>query len=129
MEFGTQSRKLIGRVLLNSEDERTGQLQTAFETLDGRVVILRHDATLRSAWTRGDLKAGNIVSIDSLKSDPSRLYAAALGDDASILRDQRALDGIARRIRTMGIIVSENDKGWMGEFRTAIRGRGPELGY
>jgi hypothetical protein len=129
MEFGTQSRKLIGRVLLNSEDERTGQLQTAFETLDGRVVILRHDATLRSAWTRGDLKAGNIVSIDSLKSDPGRLYAAALGDDASILRDQRTLDRIARRLRTMGIIVSENDKGWMGELRAAVRGRGRELGY
>jgi hypothetical protein len=129
MEFGTQSRKLIGRVLLNSEDERTGQLQTAFETLDGRVVILRHDATLQSAWTRGDLKAGNIVSIDSLKSDPSRLYAASLGDDARILRDQRALDGIARRIRTMGIIVSENDKGWMGELRAAVRGRGRELGF
>ena len=129
MEFGTQSRKLIGRVLLNSEDERTGQLQTAFETLDGRVVILRHDATLRSAWTRGDLKAGNIVSIDSLKSDPTRLYAAALADDASILRDQRTLDRIARRIRTMGIIVSENDKGWMGELRTALRGRASEMSY
>jgi hypothetical protein len=129
MEYGTQSRKLIGRVLLNSEDERTGQFQTAFETLDGKVVILRHDSALRSAWVRGDLKAGSIVSIDSLKSDPSRLYAAALGDDASILRDQRALDGIARRIRTMGIIVSENDKGWMGELRAAVRGRGRELGY
>ena len=89
MEFGTQSRKLIGRVLLNSEDERTGQLQTAFETLDGKVVILRHDATLRSAWARGDLKAGNIVSIDSLKSDPSRLYAAALGNTETILQIQR----------------------------------------
>lgn len=129
MEYGTQSRKLIGRVILNSEDERTGQFQTAFETLDGKVVILRHDSTLRSAWVRGDLKAGNIVSIDTLKSDPSRLYAAALGDDASILRDQRALDGIARRIRTMGIVISENDKGWMGELRAAVRGRGTELGY
>jgi len=64
-----------------------------------------------------------------LKSDPSRLYAAALGDDASIFRDQKALDGIARRVRTMGIIVSENDKGWMGELRTAIRGRASELTY
>jgi hypothetical protein len=129
MEYGTQSRKLIGRVLLNSEDERTGQFHTAFETLDGKVLILSHDGTLRSAWVRGYLKAGSIVSIDSLKSDPSRLYATALGDDASILRDQRALDGIARRIRTMGIIVSENDKGWMGELRAAIRGRASELGY
>lgn len=129
MEYGTQSRKLIGRVLLNSEDERTGQFQTAFETLDGKVLILSHDGTLRSAWVRGDLKAGNIVSIDSLKSDPSRLYATALGDDGSILQDQRALDGIVRSIRTMGIIVSENDKGWMGELRTAIRGRASELTY
>ncbi len=129
MEFGTQSRKLIGRVLLNSEDERTGQLQTAFETLDGRVVILRHDATLRSAWTRGDLKAGNIVSIDSLKSDPSRLYAAALGDSETILHDSKALDGIAKRARTMGLIVSENDKGWMGELRRAIRHKESEIAY
>jgi hypothetical protein len=129
MEYGTQSRKLIGRVLLNSEDERTGQFQTAFETLDGKVVILRHDGTLRAAWARGDLKAGNIVSIDSLKSDPSRLYAAVLGSDESILRDKEALDGIARRVRTMGIAISQSDKGWMGELRRSIRGRGSELSY
>ena len=129
MEFGTQSRKLIGRVLLNSEDERTGQLQTAFETLDGKVAILRHDATLRSAWARGDLKPGNIVSIDSLKSDPSRLYAAALGNSETILHDPKALDGIARRVRTMGIVVSENDKGWMGDLRRSIRHRESEIGY
>ena len=129
MEFGTQSRKLIGRVLLNSEDERTGQLQTAFETLDGKVMILRHDATLRSAWARGDLKAGNIVSIDSLKSDPNRLYAAALGNTENILQDPKALAGIGRRVRTMGIIVSENDKGWMGELRRSLRHKESEIGY
>lgn len=129
MEFGTQSRKLIGRVLLNSEDERTGQLQTAFETLDGKVMILRHDATLRSAWARGDLKAGNIVSIDGLKSDPDRLYAAALGNAENILQDPKALAGIARRVRTMGIIVSENDKGWMGELRHSLLQKESEIGY
>ena len=129
MEFGAQSRKLIGRVLLNSEDERTGQLQTAFETLDGKVMILRHDATLRSAWARGDLKAGNIVSIDGLKSDPDRLYAAALGNAENILQDPKALAGIARRVRTMGIIVSENDKGWMGELRRSLRRKESEIGY
>ena len=129
MEYGTQSRKLIGRVLLNSEDERTGQFQTAFETLDGKVVILRHDGTLRAAWARGDLKAGNIVSIDSLKRDPSRLYAAALGSDENILRDPKALDSIARKVRTMGIAISESDKGCMGELRRSIRGRGSEISY
>ncbi|UWZ85114.1 relaxase/mobilization nuclease domain-containing protein [Occallatibacter riparius] len=129
MEFGTQSRKLIGRVLLNSEDERTGQFQTAFETLDARVVILRHDATLRLAWARGDLKAGNIVSIDSLKSDPSRLYAVALGNEESILHDPKALGGIAKRVRTMGIIVSENDKGWMGELRRSLRHKETDISY
>lgn len=129
MEFGTQSRRLIGRVLLNSEDERSGQLQTAFETVDGRVVILRHDATLRSAWGRGDLKAGNIVSIDSLKNDPTRLFAAALGNAETILHDPKALTGIARRMRTMGIIVSENDKGWMGELRRALRHKESEISY
>jgi hypothetical protein len=129
MEFGTQSRKLIGRVLLNSEDDRTGQLQTAFETLDGKVVILRHDGALRAAWSRGALKAGNIISIDSLRSNPDRLYAAALGDAESILHDPKALDGIARRVKSMGIIVSENDKGWMGELRRSIRHKESEIGY
>jgi len=32
MEYSSFSKKLIGRVLLNSEDERTGALQTIFET-------------------------------------------------------------------------------------------------
>ncbi len=36
MEYSTSSKKLVGRVLLNSEDERTGALQTIFETTDGK---------------------------------------------------------------------------------------------
>ena len=129
MEYGSQSRKLIGRVLLNSEDERTGKFQTAFETLDGKVVILRHDGTLRAAWARGDLKAGNVVAIDSLKSVPDRHYAVALGNDAEILKDPKALEGIARRMRTMSLIVSENDKGWMGQLREALRRKEAQISY
>ena len=129
MEYGSQSLRLIGRVLLNSEDERTGQFQTAFETLDGKVVILRHDGTLRAAWARGDLKAGNVVAIDNLKSNPDRLYAVALGNDEEVLKDTTALDGIARRMRTMNLIVSENDKGWMGQLREALRSKEAQIGY
>ena len=56
MEFSTSSKKLIGRVLLNSEDERTGALQTIFETTEGKIEVIRHDGTLRAAWRRGDLE-------------------------------------------------------------------------
>ena len=72
MEYSANSKKLIGRVLLNNEDERTGALQTIFETTEGKIEILRHDGTLRAAWSRGDLAPGNIVSIDSLRSDPDK---------------------------------------------------------
>jgi len=60
---------------LNSEDERTGALQTIFETTEGKIEIIRHDATLRAAWARGDLEPGNVVTIDGLRSDPDQLYA------------------------------------------------------
>ena len=76
MEYSLASKKLIGRVLLNSEDERTGALQTIFETTEGKIEIIRHDAPLRSAWARGDLQPGNIVVIDSLRSNPEQLYAS-----------------------------------------------------
>jgi hypothetical protein len=76
MEYSSISKKLIGRVLLNSEDERTGALQTIFETTEGKIEIIRHDATLRAAWARGDLEPGNVVTIDSLRSDPDKLYAS-----------------------------------------------------
>lgn len=46
MAYSRSAKKLIGRVLLNSEDERTGALQTVFETTEGRVEIIRHDGTL-----------------------------------------------------------------------------------
>jgi hypothetical protein len=98
MEYSSISKKLIGRVLLNSEDERTGALQTIFETTEGKIKIIRHDATLRAAWARGDLEPGNVVTIDSLRSDPGQLYASTAGKGKDILRDGKALDSIVRRI-------------------------------
>ncbi len=53
MEYSSFSRKLIGRVLLNSEDERTGALQTIFETTEGKIEMIRHDATLRACMGAG----------------------------------------------------------------------------
>ena len=123
MEYSLASKKLIGRVLLNSEDERTGALQTIFETTEGKIEIIRHDAPLRSAWTRGDLQPGNIVVIDSLRSNPEQLYASSAGRDKDVLRDGKALDSIARRMRVMNLSVSESNKGWMGEFNKALRSR------
>jgi hypothetical protein len=123
MEYSTSSKKLVGRVLLNSEDERSGALQTIFETTDGKIEIIRHDGTLRAAWSRGDLAPGNIVTIDSLKSDPEKLYAASVGKDAEVLTDDRVLGSIARRMRTMGIVTGESDKGWMGQFNAVLRSR------
>jgi hypothetical protein len=126
MEFSINSKKLIGRVLLNSEDERTGALQTIFETTEGKIEVIRHDGTLRAAWRRGDLEPGNVVSIDSLRSDPSKLYAAAVGADKDILTDKQALDSVARRMRAMSLVSSESDKGWMGQFNNALRTRAAE---
>lgn len=123
MEYSACSKKLIGRVLLNSEDERTGALQTIFETTEGKIEIIRHDAPLRSAWARGDLQPGNIVVIDSLRSNPEQLYASAAGKDKEILRDEKALDSIARRMRVMNLSTGESDKGWMGEFNKMLRSR------
>jgi Protein of unknown function (DUF3363) len=123
MEFSTSSKKLIGRVLLNSEDERTGALQTIFETTEGKIEVIRHDGTLRAAWRRGDLEPGNVVTIDSLRSDASKLYAASVATDKDILANKQALDSVARRMRTMGLVSSESDKGWMGQFNNALRSR------
>jgi hypothetical protein len=123
MEFSTSSKKLIGRVLLNSEDERTGALQTIFETTEGKIEVIRHDGTLRAAWRRGDLEPGNVVTIDSLISDPSKLYAASVGADKDILANKQALDSVVRRMRTMGLVSSGSDKGWLGQFNNAIRTR------
>ena len=129
MEFSTSSKKLIGRVLLNSEDERTGALQTIFETTEGKIEVVRHDGTLRAAWRRGELEPGNLVTIDSLRSDPSKLYAASVGADKDILTDKQALDSVARRMRTMGLVSSETDKGWMGQFNNALRTRAAERAH
>lgn len=126
MEYSSGAKKLIGRVLLNSEDERTGALQTIFETTEGRIEIIRHDGTLRAAWARGDLQPGNIVTIDSLRSDPSKLYASSVGMDQEVLKDKSALDSLARRMRTMGVATIEGEKGWMGELSRALRSRSLE---
>jgi hypothetical protein len=123
MEYSSISKKLIGRVLLNSEDERTGALQTIFETTEGNIQIIRHDATLRTAWARGDLEPGNVVTIDSLRSAPEKLYASTLGKDKDVLTDERALGSITRRMRAMGLATGESGKGWMGQLNSALRAR------
>ena len=121
MEYSTFSKKLIGRVLLNNEDERTGALQTIFETTEGKIEIIRHDATLRAAWTRGDLEPGNVVTIDSLRNDPDKFYASTLGKDKDVLADEKALGSITRRMRSMNLSAGESDKGWMGQLNGALR--------
>ncbi len=123
MEYSTFSKKLIGRVLLNSEDERTGALQTIFETTEGKIEIIRHDATLRAAWARGDLEPGNVVTIDSLRGDPDKLYASTFGKDKDVLTDEKALGSILRRMRSMNLATGESDKGWMGQLNSALRSR------
>jgi hypothetical protein len=123
MEYSLASKKLIGRVLLNSEDERTGALQTIFETTEGKIEIIRHDAALRAAWARGDLQPGNIVVIDSLRSNPEQLYASSAGKDSEILHNEKALNSIVRRMRVMNLTTGESDKGWMGEFNKTLRAR------
>ena len=123
MEYSTFSKKLIGRVLLNSEDEHTGALQTIFETTEGKIEIIRHDATLRAAWARGDLEPGNVVTIDSLRSDPDSLYASTLGKDKDVLANEKALGSILRRMRSMNLATGESDKGWMGQLNSALRSR------
>jgi hypothetical protein len=128
MEYCTFSRNLIGRVLLNSEDERTGALQTIFETTEGKIEIIRHDATLRAAWARGDLEPGNVVTIDRLRGDPDKLYASTLGKDKDVLTDEKALGSILRRMRSMNLATGESDKGWMGEFNKALRSRKMDRG-
>ena len=129
MKYSISAKKLVGRVLLNSEDERTGALQTIFETTEGRIEIIRHDGILRAAWIRGELQPGSIVTIDSLRSDPSKLYASSVGLDAEVLKDSAALDSLARRMRTMGLVAVENDKGWMGELSRALKSRTLERRY
>ena len=64
-----------------------------------------------------------MVSIDSLKRDPNRLYATFLGEDKTLLTDKKALDGLARRIRKMSLIVTESNKGWMGDLTKALANR------
>jgi hypothetical protein len=126
MEYSSSAKRLVGRVLLNSEDERTGALQTVFETTEGKIEIVRHDSTLRAAWARGDLEPGNVVTIDALRGDPSKLFAASIGRDAEILKEPAVVDSLIRRMRTMGLVTVENDKGWLGELGRALRQRTAE---
>jgi len=123
MEYSSGAKKLIGRVLLNSENERTSALETIFETTEGRIEIIRHDGTLRAAWTRGDLQPGNIVTIDSLRSDPSKLYASSAGMDQDVLKDAAVLDSLARRMQRMGLASIEGNKGWLGDLNRALKAR------
>jgi hypothetical protein len=118
IEISNRSRRLAGRVLLNSEEEGSGQMQTAIETLEGKVVFLRHDAALRNAWNRGDLKPGTVVLIDQLKSEPGRFYIAKLGKDSDLVKDKGSLRTVLERLRRADLLpeAAPTEKGWLGKF-------------
>jgi hypothetical protein len=46
-----------------------------------------------------------------------------LGEDKTLLTDDKALDGLARRIRDMSLIVTESDIGWIGDLTRALANR------
>jgi hypothetical protein len=46
-----------------------------------------------------------------------------LGEGKTLLTDDKALDGLARRIRNMSLILTESDKGWIGELTKALASR------
>lgn len=121
-EILTRTRRFAGRVLLNSEEEVSGQMQTAFETLDGKITFIRHDAAIRSAWIRGDLEPGNVVVADTLKSDATRFYVALLGVDADLLNDPKMLGKVVERLRRQGLMPKEmpTQNGWIGKFFRGI---------
>jgi hypothetical protein len=68
------------------------------------------------------------VTIDSLRTDPNKLYASTLGKDKDVLTDEKALGSIVRRLRSMNLATGEADKGWMGEFNKALRSRKMDRG-
>lgn len=113
-----KSRRFVGRVLLNNEEETSGRMQTAFETLDGKLAFVRHDAAMRNAWLRGDLKPGNLVLVDSVQDNPDRLYAVALGADADLLKDPGLLGKTIDRLRRRGLMPTDppTQSGWIGQF-------------
>jgi hypothetical protein len=63
------------------------------------------------------------VTIDNLRGDPVKLYASTLGKDKDVLKDEKALGSILRRMRSMNLATGESDKGWMGQLNSALRSR------
>jgi hypothetical protein len=43
--------------------------------------------------------------------------------DRDILRNEQALDSSSRRMRSMGLVITERGRGWMGEFSRALASR------
>ncbi len=125
MEYSASSKKLIGRVLLTVKTSAPAPFNHFLRRPRG--IWKLSDTTERwGVWSRGDLAPGNVVTIDSLRSSPDKLYAALVGGDTDVLVDDKALGSIARRMRTMGLAVSDSDKGWIGQFNAALRSRSGE---
>ena len=78
-------RSSSGGYSLNSEDERTGMasLQTIFETTDGRIEIIRHDAAPSAPHGRGgDLRTRKYCDVidkpdEATQTTSTPLYAQA----------------------------------------------------
>ena len=111
--------------LLTVKTSAPAPFKPFFETTEGNMEIIRHDRTL-GGWSRGDLAPGNVVTIDSLRSSPDKLYAALVGGDTDVLVDDKALGSSRAECATMGLAVSDSDKGWIGQFNAALRSRSGE---
>ena len=77
----------------------------------------------RHCARRGPEKTCNRETLSSLTACAAIPSSFICGKDSEILRDEKASDSIARRMRVMNLTTGESDKGWMGEFNKTLRSR------
>ena len=105
-----QSGPLRGRVLANVEEEETGKMHLILEGTDGVVHFIRHEASITSRRSKGDLKPNHFVVFEPTNTG---VRVSDLGDADSYLTSPHF-----RRapLPAEAASASHRWRGWLGRY-------------
>jgi type IV secretory pathway VirD2 relaxase len=113
-------KAIEGRILLHSEDERTGRRYLLLENVEGFVDLVHYTHNLEDARSSGALRVNHFVQIrKTFTQGRPELVAQDLGNAEDLLQNKEYFKEIARR-GSHANTIGRQWKGWIGSYQSTL---------
>jgi len=118
-----QFQSVAGRVLLHTEDERTGKRYMLVEGTDAKVHLIYHTNAIEEARSKGKLAVGSFIRIEKrFANKKSTLHIDDLGDANALLKSSSHFHKEALVLFRRGVHdIQPAWGGWLGQYQTKLQ--------